>query len=83
MDRLSILSPDQGGITRARAIATVLGVDLAFMYKRRPEKNFIVMEGLVGDVAGKIVVIIDDILDTARTAVLACEIARDYVAPIG
>lgn len=79
-DQVSILSPDQGGIPRARALATALGAGFAFMYKHRPEKNRVVMQGLVGDVAGKTVIVMDDILDTARTAVLACEISRDYGA---
>ncbi|MBS1988184.1 ribose-phosphate pyrophosphokinase [Candidatus Dependentiae bacterium] len=79
-DQVAILSPDQGGLSRARAVATALGTDFACMYKHRPEKNRVVMQGLVGNVAGKTVIIIDDILDTARTAVLACEIARDYGA---
>ncbi|GEM_PF-6455362 len=79
-DRISILSPDQGGISRARAVAKALGADIAFMYKQRPEINHVVMQGLVGDLVNKTVIVIDDILDTARTAVLACEIARDYGA---
>lgn len=64
---ITIVSPDVGGVVRARAIAKRLGSDLAIIDKRRPEANQIEVMNVIGDVRGKDCVIVDDIVDTAGT----------------
>lgn len=66
---LVVVSPDTGGVPRARAFAKRLGNDtpLAIIDKRRPGPNRIEILNVVGDVAGKNCLIVDDIMDTART----------------
>ena len=62
-----IVSPDVGGVVRARACAKILGSDLAIIDKRRPKPNVSEVMNIIGDVNGRICVIIDDIVDTANT----------------
>ncbi|MDO9392178.1 MAG: ribose-phosphate pyrophosphokinase [bacterium] len=66
---LVVVSPDTGGVPRARAFAKRLGNDtpLAIIDKRRPGPNRVEILNVVGDVAGKNCLIVDDIMDTART----------------
>lgn len=61
---LVVVSPDVGGVTRARALAEVLGTPLAIVVKRRPEPNKSEVMEVIGDVRGKTAVMIDDIIDT-------------------
>jgi ribose-phosphate pyrophosphokinase len=70
-DELVIVSPDVGGLTRARAIAKRLDASLAVIDKRRTGKNETEILNVVGDVDGKDVLILDDIIDTAGTLVQA------------
>ena len=67
-----IVSPDVGGVVRARACAKILGSDLAIIDKRRPKPNVSEVMNIIGDVKGRTCVIIDDIVDTANTL---CEAA--------
>jgi len=69
----AIVSPDAGGVERARAIAKRLKANLAIIDKRRDGPNVAVFMHLIGDVLGKDVVIIDDLIDTAGTLVQAVE----------
>jgi len=62
-----IVSPDVGGVVRARACAKILGSDLAIIDKRRPKPNVSEVMNIIGDVDGRTCVIIDDIVDTANT----------------
>jgi len=63
-----IVSPDVGGVARARAIAKQLdNADLAIIDKRRPEANVSEVMNIIGDVAGKTCVLVDDMVDTAGT----------------
>ena len=72
-DDMIIVSPDVGGVVRARALAKRLDdADLAIIDKRRPRPNQSEVMNIIGDVAGKSCVIIDDIVDTAGTL---CEAA--------
>ena len=65
---ICVISPDIGGVVRARAIAKRLnGADLAIIDKRRPKVNEAKVMNIIGDVAGKNCIIIDDIVDTANT----------------
>jgi len=73
---LVIVSPDVGGLTRARAIAKRLEASLAVIDKRRTGKNETEILNVVGEVEGKDVLILDDIIDTAGTLVQAEEALR-------
>ena len=67
-DNLIVVSPDVGGVVRARAIAKRLdAADLAIIDKRRPKANVATVMNIIGDVAGKTCVLVDDIVDTAGT----------------
>jgi ribose-phosphate pyrophosphokinase len=70
---LTIVSPDAGGVARARAIAKRLGVGLAIVDKRRIAPNQAEVMNVIGDVEGKDLLIIDDIIDTAGTLVNTIE----------
>ncbi|KAL0235026.1 hypothetical protein GEMRC1_001608 [Eukaryota sp. GEM-RC1] len=62
-----IVSPDIGGVGRAREVAGLLNTTLAVIDKRRPKPNVSEVMNIIGDVAGKVCVLIDDICDTAGT----------------
>jgi len=68
-----VVSPDVGGVVRARAIAKRLESDLAIIDKRRPRPNVATVMNIIGDVNGRTCVIMDDMVDTANTL---CEAAR-------
>ncbi|MDR3175883.1 MAG: ribose-phosphate pyrophosphokinase [Desulfovibrio sp.] len=80
-----IVSPDAGGVERARSYAKRLGVGLAIIDKRRDKPNQATAMHVIGDVEGKTAVVIDDMIDTAGTLVAAGEVllkngARDIMA---
>ncbi len=78
-DGLIVVSPDVGGVVRARAIAKRLDdAELAIIDKRRPRANESVVMNIIGDVDGKICVLVDDIVDTAGTL---CAAAAAQKAP--
>ena len=64
---LLVVSPDVGGVVRARAIAKQLDTDLAIIDKRRPQANVAEVMNIIGDVSGKTCLLVDDIVDTAGT----------------
>ena len=64
---LMVVSPDVGGVVRARALAKRLECDLAIIDKRRPKANVSEVMNIIGDVAGRTCVIMDDMVDTAGT----------------
>ncbi len=64
---LVVVSPDVGGVVRARALAKRLGVGLAIIDKRRPKANVSEIMHIIGDVSGRTCVMIDDLVDTAGT----------------
>lgn len=66
-----VVSPDHGGVVRARRLADELGASLAIIDKRRPEPNVVEVMNIIGDVAGHTAILIDDIIDTAGTIALA------------
>ncbi len=68
---LIVVSPDVGGVVRARALAKRLDSDLAIIDKRRPKANVAEVMNIIGDVEGRTCVIMDDIVDTANTLVKA------------
>lgn len=67
LEDVIIVSPDLGGVTRSRDLAERIGASLAIIDKRRPEPNVAEIMNIIGDVAGKTVIMIDDIIDTAGT----------------
>lgn len=67
LDDIVVLSPDVGGVTRARDLAERMGVPIAIIDKRRPEPNVSEVMNVIGTVQDKTVIIIDDIIDTAGT----------------
>lgn len=66
-----VVSPDAGGVERARLLANKLGCGIAIIYKRRPEPNVAETLDIVGMVEGKKAIIVDDMIDTAGTIVAA------------
>nr|WP_257255428.1 ribose-phosphate pyrophosphokinase [Endozoicomonas sp. SESOKO3] len=66
-ENLMVVSPDHGGVVRARAVAKRLNTDLAIIDKRRPEANKSEVMNIIGDVNGRTCVLVDDMVDTAGT----------------
>ncbi|MCK4834927.1 MAG: ribose-phosphate diphosphokinase, partial [Gammaproteobacteria bacterium] len=78
---LLVVSPDVGGVVRARALAKRLGdADLAIIDKRRPKANVSEVMNIIGDVTGKNCVIVDDLVDTAGTLCKAAAALKDHGA---
>jgi ribose-phosphate pyrophosphokinase len=75
-DDLIVVSPDVGGVVRARALAKQLGCDLAIIDKRRPKANVSEVMNVIGDIEGRNCVIMDDMIDTAGTLVKAAEVLK-------
>ncbi|MHB9036483.1 MAG: ribose-phosphate diphosphokinase [Armatimonadota bacterium] len=64
-----VVSPDVGGVPRARALAESLGTPIAIIVKRRPEPNKTEVKEVIGDVAGKTAIMLDDMIDTGGSIV--------------
>ena len=79
-NNLLVVSPDVGGVVRARALAKRLGCDLAIIDKRRPRANESEVMNVIGEVAGRNCVIMDDMVDTAGTLTKAAEVLKQYGA---
>src|SRR5512146_2860696 len=79
-DNLLVVSPDVGGVVRARAIAKRLDSDLAIIDKRRPKANVAEVMNIIGDVSGRTCVIMDDIVDTANTLCKAATALKEHGA---
>jgi ribose-phosphate pyrophosphokinase len=79
-DSLLVVSPDVGGVVRARAIAKRLDSDLAIIDKRRPKANVAEVMNIIGDVQGRTCVIMDDIVDTANTLCKAATALKEHGA---
>jgi len=74
---LVVVSPDVGGVVRARALAKQLGTDLAIIDKRRAAANVSEVMHVIGDIEGRHCVIMDDMIDTAGTLVKAAEVLKE------
>lgn len=72
-----VVSPDHGGVTRARKLAEFLKAPIAIIDKRRPKANVAEVMNIVGDVAGRHAIIIDDMIDTAGTITLAASAIKE------
>ena len=79
-DDLIVVSPDVGGVVRARAVAKQLNVDLAIIDKRRPSANVAQVMHIIGDVKGRSCLIVDDMADTAGTHCKAADALKEHGA---
>ncbi|BCB61668.1 MULTISPECIES: ribose-phosphate pyrophosphokinase [Halomonadaceae] len=79
-DDLVVVSPDVGGVVRARAIAKQLNADLAIIDKRRPQANQAQVMHIIGEIEGRTCVVVDDMIDTAGTLCKAGEALKDHGA---
>lgn len=77
---LLVVSPDIGGVVRARAVAKQLDTDLAIIDKRRPQANVAEVMNIIGDVSGKTCLLVDDIVDTAGTLCTAATALKEHGA---
>lgn len=80
MDELMVVSPDVGGVARAREIAKRINAPMAIVDKRRESAGEIADMTVIGDVAGKVCIIVDDICDTAGTLCKAAQLLMDHGA---
>jgi ribose-phosphate pyrophosphokinase len=74
---LVVVSPDVGGVVRARALAKQLGCDLAIIDKRRAAANVSEVMHVIGEIDGRNCVVMDDMIDTAGTLVKAAEVLKE------
>lgn len=75
-----VVSPDLGGVTRARNFANLLDLPIAIIEKRRPKANVSEVMNVIGDIEGKDVIIVDDIIDTAGTITKAAKVLKNFGA---
>ena len=80
LNKLVVVSPDVGSVKRSRSLAERLGVPMAIIDKRRPKENIAEVMNVIGDVNGKDVIMIDDIIDTGGTLVGAAEALKNLGA---
>ncbi|MFD0869618.1 ribose-phosphate pyrophosphokinase [Chlamydia abortus] len=80
LSNVVVVSPDHGGVVRARRLADYLKAPLAIIDKRRPEPNVSEVMNIIGDIEGKTAILIDDIIDTAGTMTLAANALMEYGA---
>jgi len=79
-EKLIVVSPDIGGVVRARAVAKQLNVDLAIIDKRRPTANVAQVMHIIGDVEDRTCLIVDDMVDTAGTLCKAADALKEHGA---
>ena len=72
-EEIVVVSPDHGGATRARKLGTILDAPIAIIDKRRPKPNVAEIMGIIGDVKGKVAIMIDDMIDTGGTIIKGAE----------
>lgn len=80
MEDIIVVSPDLGGVTRARDLADRIGAPIAIIEKKRPEPGVAKVMNLIGDVSGKNCIIIDDIVDTAGSLVEGAKALEEFGA---
>lgn len=79
-DEIVVVSPDHGGTTRARRLGEYLNAPIAIIDKRRPKPNVSQVMSVIGDVSGKIAIIVDDMIDTGGSIVNAAEAIKQMGA---
>ncbi|HYE84678.1 MAG TPA: ribose-phosphate pyrophosphokinase [Clostridia bacterium] len=77
LNDIVVVSPDVGGVTRARSLATKLDAPLAIIDKRRPKPNVSEVMNIIGDIENRNCIIVDDIVDTAGSVVNAAKVLKD------
>lgn len=75
-----VVSPDLGGVTRARGLANRIGAEFAIIEKRRPKANVAEVLNVLGDVEGKDCIMVDDMIDTAGTITKGAELLKKFGA---
>jgi ribose-phosphate pyrophosphokinase len=80
LENVVVVSPDLGGVTRARNLANRLGAEIAIIDKRRPQPNVAEIMNIIGDIEGKTAIMADDIIDTAGTITLGAKALLDLGA---
>ncbi len=80
LNDLVVVSPDLGGVTRARDLADRIGAPIAIIDKRRPEPNVAEIMNIIGDIHGRNVIMIDDIIDTAGTIYQGAKALKEWGA---
>ena len=80
IEDLVVVSPDHGSVARARKFAEYLDVPIAIVDKRRPKNNVSEVMNIIGDVDGKNLILLDDMIDTAGTLCNAAEILKKFGA---
>lgn len=80
LDDIVVVSPDVGGVTRARQIAAKLDAPIAIIDKRRPKPNVSEVMNIIGDIKGKNCIIIDDMIDTAGSVMNAAKALKSMGA---
>jgi ribose-phosphate pyrophosphokinase len=80
LDDVTVVSPDVGGVTRARQLAGKLDAPIAIIDKRRPRPNVSEVMNIIGDVDGRNCIIVDDLIDTAGSVTNAAKVLRDMGA---
>jgi ribose-phosphate pyrophosphokinase len=76
-EEMVVVSPDIGGVVRARAVAKQLGIDLAIIDKRRPKANLAEVMHIIGEVEGRTCILVDDMVDTAGTLCNAAKALKE------
>jgi len=79
-EKAVVVSPDVGGVVRARAVAKHLSIDLAIIDKRRPKANMAEVMNLIGEVKDNVCILVDDMVDTAGTLCGASKALKNYGA---
>ncbi|WP_444542201.1 ribose-phosphate pyrophosphokinase [Cellvibrio zantedeschiae] len=79
-ENLIVVSPDIGGVVRARAVAKQLGIDLAIIDKRRPRANVAEVMHIIGEIEGRTCLLVDDMVDTAGTLCSAAKALKEHGA---
>jgi ribose-phosphate pyrophosphokinase len=80
LEDVVVVSPDLGGVTRARDLAERIGASIAIIDKRRPEPNVAEVMNIIGKVRGKTIVMTDDIIDTAGTMTMGAQVLMELGA---
>jgi ribose-phosphate pyrophosphokinase len=76
-EKIVVVSPDHGGAVRAREMGNLLHAPIAIIDKRRPRANEVEIMGIVGDVSGRVAILIDDMIDTAGTISSAADALKE------
>lgn len=80
LEDVVVVSPDHGGVVRARRLAEIFNAPIAIVDKRRPRPNEVEAQSIIGDVEGKICIVVDDIVDTAGSLCAACKMIKEHGA---